>query len=132
MRLFWLFLFMLWCVAIYNFTEQPVFNGEYSLRFFSLLGLSEAVTDTLDFFARKMAHAVIFALLAYLALKSLGNWRWKYPAAWTFTTLCGLADEWRQLFVIGRTASLRDVIIDSVAALILITVIYFRDKRNRL
>lgn len=131
-RRFWLVIFLLWCLAIYNFTEQPVFNGESSLRLFSLLGLSEATTDTIDFIARKLAHAVIFSLLAYFALKVMVNWRWKYPAAWVFSTIFGMVDEWRQLHVYARTGSLRDVVIDSMAALILIIIVYFWEKRSKL
>jgi VanZ family protein len=122
---------LLWCIAIFNFTEQPVFNDEHSLSIISQLGLSEAATDTIDFIVRKLAHFVTFSLLAYLALRAMGNWRWKYPAAWVFTTLYGLADEWHQLQVPGRTGLLQDVVIDSTAAFILITIVYILDKRRR-
>ncbi|MFX4263342.1 VanZ family protein [Pelotomaculum propionicicum] len=131
-KMIWLAVLLLWCMAIYNFTQQTVFNDEYTYRMFSLLGLSYTVTETIDFIARKLAHAVIFSLLSYLALKVMENWRWKYPAAWVFTTLCGLSDELHQLRVPGRTASLSDVVIDSAAALILIIIIYIGDKRSRL
>lgn len=124
-------LLLLWCVAIFVFTEQPVFNDEHSLKLFSMLGLSEAATDVIDFIARKLAHAAIFSLLAYLALKAMSNWRWKYPTAWIFTTFCGLADEWHQLHVPGRAGSLQDVIIDSTAAFILITIVYIRDRKKK-
>lgn len=131
-KIIWLAVLVLWCMAIYNFTQQPVFNDEYSFRLFSLLGFSYTATYTVDLIARKLAHAVIFSLLAYLTLKVMGSWRWKYPVAWFFTTFCGLADEWHQLHVPGRTALLSDVVIDSTAALLLITIVYVWDKRSRL
>ncbi|MFX4263348.1 VanZ family protein [Pelotomaculum propionicicum] len=129
-KILWLAILLLWCVAIFIFTEQPVFNDEHSLKIISLLGLSKTATSVIDFIARKLAHAVTFSLLAYLALKAIGNWRWKYPAAWVFTTFCGLADEWHQLQVPGRTGLLQDVIIDSFAAFVLITIVYIWDKRK--
>jgi VanZ family protein len=131
-RSFWLAMLLLWCLAIYNFSEQPVFNDEYSSNFFSQFGWSEAAADTIDFMARKLAHAVVFSLLAYLALRAMGNWRWQYPAAWVYTTLYALSDEWHQLHVPGRTGSLRDVAIDSAAAFVLIMILYFWGKRSRL
>ncbi|MDD4238957.1 MAG: VanZ family protein [Desulfotomaculaceae bacterium] len=128
MRLFWLGLLILWCIAIFYFTEQPVFNDEHTLRFISLLGVPEAIIKITDFIARKLAHVTLFFITAYVALKVVRHWRWQYLAAWAFATFYGMTDEWHQLYVPGRSGKMGDVMIDSTGALLCIAIIYVWDK----
>jgi len=74
-----------------------------------------------DFTLKKTAHCFEYAFLAlafYHALK--GSWR-TYLAtqahkAWALATLYAVSDEFHQWFVPTRTATPRDVVIDSIGA----------------
>jgi len=98
------------------------------MRFFSLIGLPEAITKIIDFTVRKLTHVTLFLMLAYFALKVVRKRRWDYLAAWAFATFYGATDEWHQLYVPGRSGKLGDVLIDSTGALILIVIVYVWDK----
>jgi len=130
-RLFWLTITVFWCLAIYYFTEQPVFNDEHTLRFFYIIGLPEAMIRIIDFVVRKLAHVALFFTLAFFALQVVRRWRWEYITAWAFASVYGMTDEWHQLFVPGRSGKLSDVLIDAIGALILIAIVYLRDKSRQ-
>ena len=67
------------------------------------------------------AHAVLFGALAALVQAALWGWhlgfrlRWMIVAA-AFSTLFGISDEYHQSFVIGRSATLADSLVDAIAA----------------
>lgn len=130
-RLFWLLILIFWCAAIFYCTGQPVFNDEHTLKFFYVIGLPEAIIKITDFIVRKLTHITLFFLLAYFALKVVRGWRWDYMVAWVFASLYGLTDEWHQLYVPGRSGSLRDVIIDSTGAFLLIAIAYVWDRKHQ-
>ncbi len=75
-------------------------------------------------FSDKIAHALVFGVLAALMLRALGRARWNQVTGWPvmlavlFTTLYGVTDEWHQHFVRGRTSSAVDVVADAVGAVI--------------
>ncbi len=70
------------------------------------------------------AHLILYGVLAALALGTLQTYKntaghsltWALSAA-TFATLYGLADEFHQSFVPGRSASALDVLWDGMGAL---------------
>jgi len=68
------------------------------------------------------AHAVLYAVLASLILAALWGWdlgfqlRWVIVAA-VLASLFGISDEYHQSFVIGRSATLADALVDSVSAI---------------
>lgn len=128
MRFFWLVILIFWCIAIFYFTGQPVFNDEHTLKFFYLMGFPEAIIKITDFIVRKLAHVALFFTVAYFALKIVRHWRYDYLIAWAFATLYGMTDEWHQLYVPGRSGTIRDVIIDSTGAFLLIVIVYVSDK----
>jgi VanZ family protein len=120
-----------WCIAIYYFTEQPVFNDEHTVSFFYFIGLPETMIRITDFIVRKLAHVMLFFTLAYFALKVVRHWRWQYLAALVFASVYGITDEWHQLYVPGRSGKVGDVIIDAAGALILIFIMYLWDKAHK-
>lgn len=77
---------------------------------------------------RKNAHFMVFGILALLFYRAINPSRHKYMLAWVFTTLYALSDEWHQAFVPGRSASIRDVILDSAGALMFLAIHYFRKQ----
>jgi len=118
------------CVSIYFLTALPVFTDENTMSFFLWTGLPPIIADIIDFMVRKMTHAAMFAALAFIAFQALKPARWDYLLAWGFATLYGAADEWHQLYVMGRTGSIRDVLIDSAGAFLILLLVYRRELRK--
>lgn len=88
--------------------------------------LSDAAVDQLVTVARKGAHLTEYAILAVLlvrALRKLGEGdprRWSWRQAWWAVLLVGLyaaSDEFHQIFVPTREASVRDVMIDTIGGI---------------
>ncbi|MCH7721363.1 MAG: VanZ family protein [Planctomycetes bacterium] len=67
------------------------------------------------------AHVVLYGVLACLLQASLWRWkpdyrpRWLFAAA-AFAALYGISDEYHQSFVMGRYASIFDVVVNALGA----------------
>jgi VanZ family protein len=93
--------------------------------------ISQEQFDFVHFLVRKSAHLTEYAVLAILILRALRSsllsnlGRWSMRAAGV-TLLASAAyattDEFHQSFVMGRTASMHDVLVDSCGALVAIVV----------
>jgi len=68
-----------------------------------------------NFLAHKLAHVFVYSLLFLSAVRAFKN----LNHALVFTILYAISDEYHQIFVQTRTASLRDVLIDAISASIL-------------
>ncbi|MCX5780247.1 MAG: VanZ family protein [Firmicutes bacterium] len=128
----WFILLIGLCVSIYFLTALPVFADANTMRFFLWTGLPPIMADIIDFIVRKLTHATLFAGLAFIAFQALKPARWDYLLAWGFATLYGATDEWHQLYVMGRTGSSSDVLIDSAGAFLILLLVYRQEiKRSR-
>jgi VanZ family protein len=67
-----------------------------------------------NFLAHKLAHVIVYILLFLASVRALKD----FKRALVFTILYGISDEVHQMFVQTRTASFRDVIIDSCSAFV--------------
>lgn len=134
---------VLWCIVIFCFSEFPLFTGENTKRMLeavlSYLPFGTDGDDTsspLNFIIRKLAHLTEFGILAVLVWRALEPKRMAYVGAWIFATVYAMTDEWHQSFKPERTASVRDVLIDSCGALIALLCIrlymYWKRKKNKL
>lgn len=99
--------------------------------------------DPEDFFLwhhylRKAGHVVGYGILGLLLLRGwratlarTREWNWR-PAifAWLATASVAAMDEWHQSFIRSRTGSVRDVALDSVAALGFLLAAYFWLRRS--
>lgn len=79
--------------------------------------------EAASFWVRKCAHMCIYAVLGVLAFLNVASLRKlrltvRLIFAWVFCVSYSFADEWHQTFVSGRSGELRDVLIDSIGALI--------------
>lgn len=87
------------------------------------------IRDNITFGVRKCAHMTEYALLSmliYLACASLKNSFFYRSKAWialAVSVVYATTDEIHQLFVPGRSGEVRDVLIDSLGALIGILII---------
>ena len=76
------------------------------------------------------AHALAYAALGVLILRGLANARWQdvtfglAAAAVGLTALYGLSDEIHQRFVPGRVADVRDLIADTIGALVGVVLVW--------
>jgi len=82
----------------------------------SIPDLSTTESDPLLLLAQNLAHAPVFAALAFCWLRALsgaleipGS---AYGAAALATSVCAVLDEWHQSFVPGRHASVGDLLLD--------------------
>ncbi|MDQ3117652.1 MAG: VanZ family protein [Verrucomicrobiota bacterium] len=118
---------VLWLTLMF-FGSTDLMSAEHTSRFLTpfLRWLNPAISPEAiaqaHFFVRKAAHVTEYAILASLLFRAGrglrgGFWR---RAAFAFfpALLFAAADEWHQSFVQTRTASLGDVCIDGVGAII--------------
>lgn len=95
-----------WCALIFAASHRP--------------DLRVADDATVDFLLRKVAHAVVFGVLAILVLRAIrgvghtGTGR--LLAAWAATVAYAASDEYHQTFVAGRAGQVSDVMIDAFGA----------------
>lgn len=78
-----------------------------------------ATMEEMSFVVRKAAHFSEYALLCLFTRLFLNTFqlRFRSPLSWCLSTLYAATDEFHQLFSVGRSAQLTDVMIDSTGAL---------------
>lgn len=115
---------MLWMGFIFVLSNQPSeVSSEHSGMFVSplqqlMLGVNP---ELLTFIVRKGAHIFAYYVLGVLSYNAFCHgWTRPYakPVLWScvLCILYAITDELHQLFVPGRSGEVRDVIIDSLAA----------------
>ncbi len=91
-----------------------------------------------DFILRKIAHAIEYFILTFLLYRAFrGSFNigilqfFVYPATLSF--FYAVSDEFHQSFVSGRSASIRDVLIDTIGILgfYIVIKIFAANQRNR-
>ncbi|MBB6283582.1 VanZ family protein [Geobacillus subterraneus] len=133
---------VLWCLAIYTFSESSWFTGantahvlQVILSYWPFGGGEEEGPSFLNFLIRKAAHLTEFGILAVLVWRALFPRKVAYIGAWLFATAYAATDEWHQSFEPGRTATPKDVAIDSCGALIALVIVFvccrWRKARHR-
>lgn len=88
----------------------------------------------IDVIIKKGGHALGYAFLAlayFLALPPRLSTGYRIAMAFFMAILFALSDEFHQSFVEGRTSSLRDVVIDSVGALVALVFGGFYSSNSR-
>jgi VanZ family protein len=98
-----------WMVAIFSFSAQP-----------NSAEVTEHVFGSLNLLARKSAHMAEYAVL-YLLVRNA--FRRGGLLELILCVFYAMTDEFHQIFVAGRSASLSDVMIDSSGAAIMWAII---------
>lgn len=110
---------ILWASVIFTFSSFPTVQ---TTQFF--LG---------DFLLKKSAHLIEYGIFSILIYRALVNSRIeKKKAMWyaiISAILYGMSDELHQSFIFGRTATVRDVLIDTTGASISIFAIIANIKK---
>ncbi|MBC3805062.1 VanZ family protein [Acetobacterium fimetarium] len=115
-------LVVFWMAVIFYFSSQPAVQSaklsthvtQLTISFF---GVNMGI-DALEHYIRKSAHFLIFLMLGGLTLHAL-KWSRVSRATVVAFVICvfyAISDELHQLFALGRSAQVRDVLIDSVGA----------------
>jgi len=132
-----------WAALVFCLSTQafgPSFSGTWLARSLDLLELrvSSATFRLLHSLLRGLAHLIEYAIFALLLYglpveKSRGPWR---PRRAMFcivvATLYSLSDEFHQLFVPGRHASLLDCGLDAIGAALAMLVPYTQEQLSLL
>lgn len=146
------FLTILCMVLIFNFSAQNSVASDKTSDSFTAKVLStvspkfkdlndsekEKVVRNLTFPVRKSAHFTIyfilgiFSSLTFLSLNK-PNLFLSSAASFAICALYAVSDEIHQYFVPGRSCEVRDMLIDSSAALIAVLTVslYFKKKRRK-
>lgn len=99
-------------LAIFLFSSQPGYESS-SVSFWFARWLAKWIgEDGAQFLVRKGAHFTIYALLGFCLLQSFGSRPKSFFWVVAFCVLFAALDEFHQSFVPGRSAQLRDVLLD--------------------
>lgn len=101
------------------------------------ISVSQGAFQILHWLLRKSAHVFIYGMLSWLVLRAARTGtptlKGRLPAALLAIALCAstaVADEWHQAFVVARTSSRWDVMLD-VAAATLVQLVLWVASRSR-
>jgi VanZ family protein len=144
-KIWWVLLTFTWIIVIYFFTELPALNGQSTAAVINKTVVSNQVTEhvvfpstgtfitlgELNILFRKSAHIFVFDVLSFLFFNCLEPQRYSYILAWVLTVIYASFDEWRQSFIPGRVAALKDVMLDSFGAIGALFLVYLIVKRRK-
>ncbi|MFS0644661.1 VanZ family protein [Siminovitchia sp. 179-K 8D1 HS] len=127
-RHLWLLAAIGWCAAIFIATGSPSSTGGSTRFLFErFLHLSPEQASVFNLLFRKMVHLTAFGLLAVLFYHGLR--KRKFFMSWFLATVYAASDELHQLYVPDRTASIWDVGIDSLGAILALWLAASLSKR---
>ncbi len=113
-------LVVLWAGLIFFLSHQP--------------DLSSGLPKIWDFVLAKSAHFLEYAILTFLLIQALQEHRLTKKKILILAVILAvgyaLADEYHQSFILGRNASLKDVLIDSSGVLLVAGPALFFKKRR--
>ena len=120
----WLIVVM-WCIMIFNFTASPTSTSANTGKIITQeTNLPKNEVKQINIVVRKNAHVLVFGILALLLWWSNNKKRHSFIIAWFLTTAYAATDEFHQLYVPNRTASVDDVVLDSFGAFITLLLVY--------
>ena len=137
-RYIFLFLSLLWMTVIFIYSSKEVDESKRESSKYALFLCENFISDydelqneekikvlnEVDYYIRKLAHFVEYALLGFLVAGFIivGNVKRRenlllFLVAWFIGTLYAASDEYHQLFVPGRSGQFSDVLLDSCGVL---------------
>lgn len=139
-----LILIIIWMITVFSFSNQTStqssgLSGKLTTKIVNILHITEGCTEedgkivisNIEYLIRKMAHYSIYALGGFLIYLEMTLYKISFKFKILFTQLIGsiyaCTDEMHQFFIPGRSARIRDVIIDSFGIFtgIIVAIIVF-------
>jgi VanZ family protein len=129
---------VVWLILIFGFSSQPgdISNGNnrFIISIFKTCGLNldSILGNFANFIVRKAGHLTEYFILCILLMNALQeNFSFKRAAlmAIVFVFLYASSDEFHQIFIPGREARIRDVMIDTSGGAIALIVLKIFQKR---
>ncbi|WML36475.1 VanZ family protein [Clostridium sp. OS1-26] len=126
-----------WMVIIFWFSNQPAVISDEKSKFvihvFKVLGfnLDSILGDLANFIVRKVGHFTEYLILYVLLFNALledFNFKKSLMVSLFIVFVYACSDEIHQIFIPGRTARIRDVIIDTCGGSFAMLVIYLKQK----
>ena len=124
---------LLWMVVIFMLSHQSasISSGQSGVFVEQLHYIAPSVDQQLlTFLVRKGAHIFAYFVLGILTFNALwrvdlSKFKFNYPVGLSVIVcaLYAVSDEFHQLFVSGRSGEIRDIMIDSCAAMIGVFII---------
>ncbi|CAB1254495.1 VanZ family protein [Clostridium sp. HV4-5-A1G] len=139
MRKFKWILVVLWMIIIFAFSNQKAVvsndKSEFVIYIFQMLGidLNSIFGNLANFVVRKVSHFLEYLILSVLIFNAgKENFKLKKLAAFSLSVifLYSCSDEFHQLFVLGRTARMKDVIIDTAGGMVGFLICYYWYKKR--
>ena len=131
----------LWMAAIFGFSTDYFSAGQtgglvYKIVHWLIPNASIELHQTIHFMVRKAGHFSVYAILAFLLIRSLRSesilrWRWNW-AIYSFLVVgvYALLDEYHQTFTSSRTGSVYDSLIDLTGGTFMLTVLWLLSFRK--
>jgi VanZ family protein len=127
---------ILWCFVIFYLSNQTSdISGSNSLNILSniFVNMNSDALENLNMIFREFMHAAVFLVLGILTYISFfhsikKSYKVLFIYSLIFCGLYALSDEIHQLFVIGRTFQLIDLVLDFTGSLIGIYLVYLLKK----
>jgi len=142
----WLALFWAWWPAIawagFIFVmSTDAFSSQHTAPFFGTIlrwmrpGIAPDQFEFIHHLIRKCAHFTeyfVFFVLLYRAMRAgRSGWRWTWAfTAWLIAAVYSASDEFHQMFVSSRGASVYDSLLDSTAAFVALVVLWLWFRRR--
>lgn len=131
MQFFKITVLFVWLLLIFILSHEPA--GESSTRSAVIVdavgGVLPFTNDFLTFLVRKSAHIVAYFILGLLVFNVVSEYKLRAKYAIALSIACVFAyavfDEVHQLFVPGRSGEVRDVVLDTVAGAVGVSLCYF-------
>lgn len=126
-----------WMVIIFWFSNQPAVISDEKSKFvihvFKVLGLNlDSILGNLaNFIVRKVGHFTEYLILYVLFFNALledFSFKKSLMISLLIVFVYACSDEIHQIFIPGRTARIRDVIIDTCGGSFAMLVIYLKQK----
>jgi VanZ family protein len=135
---------IVWMMLIF-LGSTDILSAEHTSRFLAPFlrwidpQISLAALNAIQVGIRKLGHLTEYAILAALlwrALRSGTRWQMKmsilFAIAWVACAIFAASDEFHQSFVLSRTSSPTDVMIDICGALVGLAICWMFAMRRRL
>lgn len=133
-KIFWI-LSLLWMGVIFYFSSQPGkisdFQSDLAIKILNILIKNVDLRDysRIEFITRKGAHftlyfilGILFTISIYILIKSKKIHR-ACLLGLLLSVIYSITDEYHQLFISGRSGSIKDVFIDTIGAVSGIVII---------